>query len=81
MRLMARATMTVPNRYGGAELGGAQFGVGDLEGHPDGEGQVGEVGEPRLGGGVAVVEVDALTTTGVVQQRIPQCEDRVHDRP
>src|SRR4051794_5815254 len=41
---------------GGPDRRRLQDGVGDLEGHPDGEGQVGEVGVPRR---LVLVDVDA----------------------
>ena len=65
----------VPQR-GPAYLLGLDVGVGDLEGHADREGQVGEVAVVRGGG---LVEVDASGVPGVVQACVSQRVHRVYD--
>ena len=52
-------------------------GVRDLEGHPDGEGQVGEVEVPRV---IVLVETDTPITP-VVEPGVAQSKERVDEEP
>ena len=57
---------------------GLNVGVGDLEGHPDRERQVGEVG---VVGRAGAVEVDSPGGARVVEPRVLQGEYRMDERP
>ena len=57
---------------------GLNVGVGDLEGHPDRERQVGEVG---VVGRAGAVEVDSPGGARVVEPRVLQGEHRMDERP
>jgi hypothetical protein len=61
-----------------AQLRRPEGGVGDLVGHAEAEGEVGEVGERGV---LLLVEVDRRIGTRVVQPRVPEQVDGVHAQP
>jgi len=61
-------------------LGALQVRIGDLERHPDRQGQVGEVTVTGLLG-LLLIEIDPADRIEVVELRIAQGEDRVHGKP